>query len=233
MGYTTEFEGEIDLDKPLTVAHMRYLEQFSETRRMKRDPLATFDLRDKVRSRVGLPVGDEGGFYVGGDESEGVLDINSPPKGQPGLWCQWVPNEEGTAIQWNGGEKFYDYVKWMEYIIQNFLKPWGYVANGEIKWRGEERSDIGVLVVKDNVVTAHKGVLEVEEEEEDSDDDGPDKYSREEVIESLDDIITYAKAALKNIKNGKGDAGNDLASLHAEVNALYYSVDEGMADLGG
>jgi hypothetical protein len=71
---------------------------------------------------------------------------------QPGLWCQWVPNEDGTALVWDGGEKFYEYVEWIEYIITNFLKPWGIVANGQVEWQGEERDDHGVIDVKDNVV---------------------------------------------------------------------------------
>jgi hypothetical protein len=37
MGYHTEFDGEFNLDKPLTVAHANYLEKFAHTRRMKRD----------------------------------------------------------------------------------------------------------------------------------------------------------------------------------------------------
>jgi hypothetical protein len=226
MGYTTEFDGEIGLDKPLTVAHMRYLQQFASTRRQKRDEVKTAAMDDPIRKRAGLPIGDEAGFYVG-DSEENVIDGNSPPAGQPGLWCQWIPTEDGDGICWDGGEKFGRYTEWLAYIIGNFLEPWGYVANGQIKWNGEERGDFGVLVVKDNVVTRHEKVLEVDE-----DSDGPEEYSHAEVIEALESILASAKSALKNIKGGKGDPKGDLNDLHGVINDLFHSVDEGMADLG-
>lgn len=71
---------------------------------------------------------------------------------QPGLWCQWVPNEDGTAIVWDEGEKFYEYVAWIEYLINHFLAPWGYKLNGEVRWVGEDSSDRGIILVVDNVV---------------------------------------------------------------------------------
>ena len=35
-----------------------------------------------------------------------VKDYNRPPQGQPGLWCDWTPTDDGSAIRWNGTEKF-------------------------------------------------------------------------------------------------------------------------------
>jgi hypothetical protein len=83
---------------------------------------------------------------------QGVLDYNNAPLGQPGLWCQWIPTEDGTAIEWDGCEKFYDYIEWLEYLIENFLKPWGYVLEGTCEWQGEDRQDRGRIVVNNNVV---------------------------------------------------------------------------------
>ena len=80
-----------------------------------------------------------------------------PHEGMPGLWCDWVPNEDGTALEWNGAEKFYDYVPWIKYLIENFIKPWGLTVNGEVEWEGEESGDLGLIVVKDNVVTTKEG----------------------------------------------------------------------------
>lgn len=71
---------------------------------------------------------------------------------QPGLWCQWVPNASGTAIVWDEGEKFYDYIEWIEYLITHFLAPWGYKLNGEVSWEGEESGDLGIIEITDNVV---------------------------------------------------------------------------------
>jgi hypothetical protein len=72
---------------------------------------------------------------------------------QPGLWCQWTTNEEGTCLEWDGGEKFYNYVEWLKYLINHFFEKWGVKLNGEITWEGEDSEDMGKIVVVDNVVT--------------------------------------------------------------------------------
>jgi hypothetical protein len=97
-------------------------------------------------------------------------DCNEPPAGMPGLWCQWVPvdmTEEGlsSAIGWDGGEKFYDYVEWIEWLIANMLGPKGYVLNGIVSWEGEESADMGQIVIKDNVVrTRHAEIRYVDDD---------------------------------------------------------------------
>ena len=159
MGYTTEFQGTFSLNKTLTEAQVAYLTKFSETRRMKRNAKFAATLPDPFRNAVGLPIGNEAEYFVGGvgyfgqDDDPSVIDHNDPPKNQPGLWCQWVPSASGEGIEWNGGEKFYYYVEWLNYIIKNFLIPWGLVLNGTVKWRGEDFDDCGKILVKDNVVS--------------------------------------------------------------------------------
>ena len=56
-------------------------------------------------------------------------------------------------MEWDGGEKFYNYVEWLEYLIQHFFDKWGVKLNGEITWEGEDSGDMGKIVVVDNVVT--------------------------------------------------------------------------------
>jgi hypothetical protein len=146
----------------LKPAHAAYLLKFSETRRMARDPDRAAKMPDPLREAVGLPLGPQGAYFVGGlgfagqDEDDSILDGNEPPEGQPGLWCQWVPSEEGTAILWNGMEKFYYYIEWLEYLIEHFLKPWGYRLNGVVTWQGEEEEDRGRIIVVDNVMTVEQ-----------------------------------------------------------------------------
>jgi hypothetical protein len=70
-----------------------------------------------------------------------------------------VPNEEGTAIEWDGGEKFYYYIEWITYLIDNFIGPWGYVLNGTVQWYGEDRDDIGMIIIKDNTVSVKTAKL--------------------------------------------------------------------------
>lgn len=166
MGYTTSFDGEFAIDKPLAPEHREYLEAFSNTRRMKRKAKLTAKRDDSVREAAGLAVGDEGGYFVGAGGSCGqeshrdtpdIDDYNEPPKGQPGLWCQWEPNEDGTTIFWDGGEKFYYYVEWITYLIDHFLAPWGYVLNGTVTWDGEEQGDVGKIIVVNNEITEKTG----------------------------------------------------------------------------
>lgn len=75
----------------------------------------------------------------------------------PGIWCDWSPNAAGTAISWNGAEKFYDYDAWLNYLIKRFLAPKGYVLNGEVKWQGEDDGDVGKLCVTNNHLVVKPG----------------------------------------------------------------------------
>lgn len=81
------------------------------------------------------------------------------PDTQPSLWCQWVPTEDGAYLQWDGGEKFYEYVRWLKYLIRHFFIPWGRTLNGEVDWQGEESDDIGRIRVTDNVVQVGAGIV--------------------------------------------------------------------------
>lgn len=150
MGYTTEFEGQFYLDKKLTDEDAEFLRKFSSTRRMKRNIEG---------------YGAEGEFYVDGegfhgqDREDTVIDYNHPPSTQPGLWCQWIPTDDDMGIEWDGGEKFYEYEEWIIYIIDNILAPRGYTLNGEVRWAGEDNSDLGMIVVTNNVVTTKTGYV--------------------------------------------------------------------------
>lgn len=157
MGYTTDFFGSFDISPAIKPEHEEYINKFATTRRMIRNAAVAETLKDDVRKRAGLPVGNEGAFFVGGegfmgqDRDKSVVDGNNPPRGQPGLWCQWVV--EDGELRWDGGEKFYEYVEWLKYLVTNFFKPWGYTLNGTVEWQGEDRNDRGLIIVKDNVVT--------------------------------------------------------------------------------
>ena len=172
MGYTTDFKGELILDKPLANEHRVYLEKFASTRRMTRDvsKLCESEESQTIREAAGLPVGEDGCFVLGSGTRGSMYDLsvssyNQPPAGQPSLWCQWVPDSDGECIVWDEGEKFYHYIEWMEYLIETFLKPWGYVANGCIYWQGQDVFDIGRIVVTNNVV--ERQVAKVTYEQED------------------------------------------------------------------
>lgn len=168
MGYTTDFFNQrLKLNKQLSLDDKTFLDKLNETRRMARN--------------VGPEYGVEGEFYVDGegfmgqDRETNIIDYNVPPKTQPGLWCQWKPTDDGRGLEWDGGEKFYDYVEWLEYII-NWLKPRGYVLNGSVDWQGEDSDDRGTITVVDNVVsTRAQGI------------DGEDATRVFFVVDSVDD----------------------------------------------
>ena len=156
MGYTTWFDGAFQLDKPLTQEHKIYLNNFSNTRRMKRDINIVETISDPIRIAAKLPIGEEGCYFVGGngyagqDRDKSIIDYNSPPNYQPGLWCQWVPSDDGTTIVWDGEEKFYNHKKWLEYIIEHFLEPWGYMLSGSCAYQGEDPDDKGEYRILNN-----------------------------------------------------------------------------------
>lgn len=217
MGYTTDFSGSFSLSKQPTPEQVAYINAFASTRRVKRNAEITKTLPDPIREAVGLPVGIDGGYYVGDNESgklimgkgipedkDDIIDGNTPPgqpshdetrhlpfetswaqlqerikspEVQPGLWCQWVlekeeseerwnnakqaydhvPNDSEWLLRWDGGEKFYNYVEWLNYLIHNFFNVWGIKISGEVSWEGEDSSDLGLIVVEDSVVTVKEG----------------------------------------------------------------------------
>lgn len=153
MGYTTDFRGSFELNKPLDDATAKLIDGLNNSRRMKRD-LTKLGMSKAEAKKYGI----EGEFYYlatsndhGQEHDASILDYNEPPKTQPGLWLQWVYNKEKNCIEWNCGEKFYYYVEWLRYLIKRVLKS-NYVLNGSVEFQGEEQADQGVIVVIDNVV---------------------------------------------------------------------------------
>lgn len=171
MGYTTDFCGKFSLDKELSKAHFDYLTAFSKTRRYKRDAAKTAEREDMLREAVGLAVGVDGEFFVaetgfaGQDKGLDLADYNKPPSTQPGLWCQWEPTSDRKGIEWNGTEKFSFYLEWLEYLVKNFLAPWGYTLSGSVSWMGEDYEDSGVISVVNGLITIDEQELHSESKE--------------------------------------------------------------------
>ena len=192
MGYTTDFGGSFEFNRPLTTTEQDFIKKFNDTRRMKRDvsklekmyggkhgsPIVvtyTPEMKERIKfledegfQVVLTPIKDkrtmeeiygvDGEYFVGAsghggqDHDTTIVNYNQPPSGQPGLWCQWTTNSRGTRLEWDGGEKFYSYVEWLEYLIEHFFSKWGVLLNGEVTWDGEDRNDKGKIIVKDNEV---------------------------------------------------------------------------------
>lgn len=194
MGYSTDFEGTLSFSRSLTEAETAYINKFANTRRMRRHTPTLWEIdygqNGKVNPKDKSDVyGIEGEFYVGGkgfmgqDRDESIMDYNTPPATQPSLWAQWIINEDGE-LEWDGGEKFYSYIEWLKYYIDNFFEPWGVVANGEIKWQGEGTGDIGLIVVKNNLVSVFEGVHKTTQKIEND----------ESILSLLKQLDDYAKS---------------------------------------
>jgi hypothetical protein len=157
MGYTTDFEGQIKITPALSPELVKYINDFGNTRRMKRNVSLLTRMYAGGRGFNGK-YGKEGEYFVsdggnfGQDDITGVIDLNAPPSTQPGLWCQWHITEDGKYIEWDGSEKFYESADWMKYIINNFIGD-NHKCNGVIHAFGEDRSDVWNLIVANNNVT--------------------------------------------------------------------------------
>lgn len=193
MGYSTNFSGSLTISPALTEIQTKYIKQFNETRRMKRNASIAESFSDPTRIAVGLPIGVDGAYYVGSTENHGqnrdesILDFNEPPgmierpaendwntwwtqrneyiqsgKCQPGLWCGWTVTDDGTQLKWDGGEKFYEYVLWLHYLISHFFNVWGVKLNGEIFWEGEDSEDMGKIEVVNSVITVKNAKITYE-----------------------------------------------------------------------
>lgn len=79
-----------------------------------------------------------------------VLDHNNPGGDCPGLWCQWEVAD--NIIAWNQGEKFYNYIEWLAYLLYYFFTPNNIMFNGKIYWQGEKEEDVGLIVVENNQI---------------------------------------------------------------------------------
>jgi hypothetical protein len=148
MGYTTLFTGRFTLDRPLSPEHFTYLNAFSEVDHRVKPTGNLETLPDPIRRAAGLPPGKDGEYVI---DSAGKFEFCAQPVGnKPEIFCKWIPSADGQGIEWNGMEKFYDYIGWLEYLIVHFLERWGYTLNGSVEFKGEEYDDYGIIVVKDN-----------------------------------------------------------------------------------
>lgn len=155
MGYTTDFDGYITIDPPLSGHEISYLNDFAKTRRYQHN---------------------KGPYYITSMDNLEVVNINKAPEGQPGLWCQWEISSDGARIHWDGGEKFYHADEWMKYLINTFLTDrqkseyenmlradwrfhfftFDHTMNGTIEAQGEDNEDRWLLHVADSEVVTEE-----------------------------------------------------------------------------
>lgn len=93
-----------------------------------------------------------------------ISEDETKKRGAPGKWCDWKVTSDGSRLEWGEGEKFYNYIEWLQYLITNYFIPWGCILNGQIYWDGEENNDLGQIVVGDNKVRIFKAQITFVEE---------------------------------------------------------------------
>lgn len=85
------------------------------------------------------------------DNEERILRTFSASRHNPALapnyYCQWVPTADCAGIEWDRVEKFYSYVEWLQFIIDQFLELWGILLIGKILYQGEDLGDVGFVEV--------------------------------------------------------------------------------------
>ena len=67
------------------------------------------------------------------------------PAGAPNPYLQWRPTHDGRGLEWDGGEKFYDYAEWLEWLSREWFRPRGIEVLGEVRYQGESTGDAGTL----------------------------------------------------------------------------------------
>ncbi|MEO6892250.1 MAG: hypothetical protein ABI324_24970 [Ktedonobacteraceae bacterium] len=168
MGYYTEFTGTFKFEKPLAGRHLAYLQGFNETNHYHWNPELLQNELDPFREAVGLPLGEHGCYFTGNHTTRGHDDQawrywkDHPAKlgeqcpGKPYFRCGWRPGDDGTELLADL-DKFYDYVEWLQYLLDHFIVPWDYVLCGIVTWKGQDEEDIGTIIVSYNVLVELKG----------------------------------------------------------------------------
>lgn len=144
MGYETQLTGSFRLNKEMSDKLYDFLVKFNQI--------------DHVAVRTKKEYGVEGEFLVDTTALKNMKRIkrqNDPtriqPSTQPSEFCNWIPTDK-KHIKHDGRPKPYFYIEWLVYLIHKILAPNGYIMNGKVKWKGEEKGDVGVISVRNNHV---------------------------------------------------------------------------------
>lgn len=139
-GFSEKFEIEEKLDDKLA----EYMYHFFNTKHVKRD----IELTKKVyqnwkdrcyRSRLGV----EGEYFVDHytqEKKEDILNEYEPPAPLPECWCCLrIERSDKDRLIWRNdlmdSAMIIHRVRWIKYVLDNFLVPNGYTVNGEMRFQ--------------------------------------------------------------------------------------------------
>jgi len=160
MGYYTDFQGELKITPTPSIKMKQFLDGLFETRRVKRNSNLGIEGEFEVFD-------NKSGYHFNNpsvdgldDNQRNIIDYNTPPRTQPGLWCSFEFSNDDTFYPYDG--KNYGYIEWVFYIINKVLKPNGYALNGVFRWRGEDFDDIGTVKVENNILYVNDDLYTLE-----------------------------------------------------------------------
>lgn len=151
-----------------------YLNNFFETRRMKRDNdliKAIYPNWNELCFHGNL--GIDGEYFTpnptenenGQNMDKSILEYSFPPSTQPRLWCDWciypeIKNKDksdkvSAYLAWDQSDKFYDYVEWLKYLIKHFFIPSGLSITGVILAIGEQIEEATYIIAKNNQIQTY------------------------------------------------------------------------------
>jgi hypothetical protein len=125
MGYDTRFTGRFALSRPLTAEESAILEAVHDHRHQEdlELPYAVLEERPvKIEREIFKPC------YIG-------EWFNNYEK-YPSYYCQWTVSPNKRALVWDKGEKFYNYVSWLKYLISHFFCRMGSAAERDRQLEG-------------------------------------------------------------------------------------------------
>jgi hypothetical protein len=147
MGYSTTFTGHLDLSTPLNDHQQKFLDYFVNCRQCIYKQLHDNHPIFEMIKNCNLPMKKE---YLVSDNDHDVKLFNDHT-GKPSLNCDWIV--EDNQLKWNENEKFYNYLEWLQYLIDNFFNVWNIKLNGIMDYKGEDLGDCGTIVVNDSIIT--------------------------------------------------------------------------------
>ena len=92
-------------------------------------------------------------YYFGGNELK--QEFENEFDGFPNTYMDWMYDSDTESLIWDTEtEKFYEYIEWLEYLIDEVFSPNYYVLNGAMTWFGEDEDDLGLIKIKNNDLEA-------------------------------------------------------------------------------
>lgn len=101
---------------------------------------------------MGYHVDTWGEFRVEPEMSPGHIKLFNYYSRKKESWsARWVVNEKGTLLEWEDDfNKIQPDPEILEYLIQKYLKLWGYLLFGEVQYQGEAERDKGTIKIQSN-----------------------------------------------------------------------------------